>query len=232
MSDLNIPREFYPFSPRQLQVLSWWTPASPFHEHNGIIADGSIRAGKTLCMSISFVMWATQTFKGHNFAFCGKTIASLRRNVITPLKPKLVGLGYKVQDKVGENYLIIESGGVKNHFYLFGGHDESSQDLVQGITLAGVMFDEVALQPESFVNQATGRCSVEGSKFWFNCNPSERLHWFKVQWINQYRRRGLLYVHFMMEDNPSLSERMRERYRSMYVGMFYRRYILGQWCAA
>lgn len=60
----------------------------------------------------------------------------------------------------------------------FGGKDESSQDLIQGITLAGAFFDEVALMPQSFVNQATARCSVTGSKFWFNCNPGSPQHWF------------------------------------------------------
>jgi len=86
--------------------------------------------------------------------------------------------------------------------------------------------------PESFVNQTTGRCSVDGSKFWFNCNPEGRLHWFKIGWINKYVEKRLLYLHFTMEDNLSLVERVKERYRRMYTGVFYNRFILGRWCAA
>lgn len=223
---------FVAFSKRQKQVLTWWTDSSPYKDHNGIIADGSIRAGKTLTMAISFVMWAMTRFNGKNFGICGKTIGSLRRNVINDLKRTATSRGYVVEDRRGDNMLIIRRGSVCNLFYLFGGRDESSQNLVQGITLAGCLFDEVALMPESFVNQATARCSVEGAKLWFNCNPDGRLHWFKINWINKYRKNKFLYIHFTMDDNPSLSEATKARYRGMYVGVFFRRYIEGLWVAA
>ena len=179
---------FKPFSKKQLKILTWWLEDSPTKDMDGIIADGAIRSGKTLSMSLSFVMWAMQTFNGHNFGMCGKTIGSLRRNVITLLKLMLRARGYRVTDKRADNVLIIKRGAVENYFYLFGGRDESSQDLVQGATLAGVFFDEVALMPESFVNQATGRCSVDGSKFWFNCNPANPMHWFKLDRSHQGNR--------------------------------------------
>lgn len=89
-----------------------------------------------------------------------------------------------------------------------------------------------ALMPESFVNQATGRCSVEDSKYWFNCNPDGPYHWFKVNWIDKASEKKLLYLHFTMDDNLSLSEKIKERYRSMYYGVFFKRYILGLWCMA
>lgn len=224
--------KFRPFSRRQKMILTWWMPGSPYEHYDGIIADGSIRSGKTVSMSLSFVMWAMQNYNGYNFGLCGKSIGSLRRNVINALKQMLGGLGYQVQDKRADNYLIIRCSGVVNYFYMFGGKDESSQDLVQGITLAGVLLDEVALMPESFVDQATGRCSVEGAKLWFNCNPENRLHWFKLQWINRHVEKQLLYLHFTMDDNLSLSERTKERYRNLYVGVFFRRYILGEWVSA
>lgn len=95
-----------------------------------------------------------------------------------------------------------------------------------------LFFDEVALMPESFVNQATGRCSVEGSKFWFNCNPGGPLHWFKVNWIDKCKEKKCLYLHFTMDDNLSLSEKIKARYRGMYAGVFYLRYIKGLWAVA
>lgn len=95
------------------------------------------------------------------------------------------------------------------------------------ITLCSCFFDEVALMPESFVNQATGRCSVEGSKFFFNCNPDGPFHWFKKNWIDKTDEKNLIYLHFTMDDNLSLSEKIKNRYKSMYSGVFYNRYILG-----
>lgn len=228
---------FEPFSNKQKMILTWWRPSSPVSHLDGIIADGAIRSGKTLSMSLSFVMWAMDSFNGYNFAICGKTIGSLRRNVITTLKQMLRSRGYRVTDKRADNLLIIRRGKKSNIFYLFGGRDESSQDLVQGVTLAGVFFDEVALMPESFVNQATGRCSVDGSKFWFNCNPANPMHWFKINWIDAVKDdaekpKNLLYLHFMMDDNLSLSEDTKRRYKQMYSGVFYSRYILGRWVSA
>lgn len=226
------PFKFSPFSDRQLQVLRWWTESSPYRDCDGIIADGAIRSGKTLSMSISFVMWAMDTFEGQQFGLCGKSIGSLRRNVINPLIQVLPTLGYRVNERRMDNLLIISKGGRSNRFYEFGGKDESSQSIIQGITLAGILLDEVALMPESFVNQATSRCSVEGSKMFFNCNPSHRMHFFKLNWINQYMQKRLLYLHFTMDDNLSLSETIKQRYENMYAGVFYRRYIEGRWVAA
>jgi len=224
--------QFKPFSRKQRKVLNWWCKNSPVKDYDGIIADGAIRSGKTLSMSLSFALWAMNYFDGQNFAMCGKTIGSFRRNVLFWLKLMLRSRGYGVTDHRADNLVIVSRGDVENYFYIFGGKDESSQDLIQGITLAGVFFDEVALMPESFVNQATGRCSVEGSKFWFNCNPDGPYHWFKLNWIDRRKEKRLLYLHFTMDDNLSLSETIKERYRSMYTGVFFKRYILGLWCMA
>lgn len=224
--------QFKPFSSKQKQVLSWWCSNSPVKDNAGIIADGAIRSGKTVCMSLSFVFWAMETFSGQNFAMCGKTIGSFRRNVLFWLKIMLRSRGYHVTDHRADNLVEITRKGITNQFYIFGGKDERSQDLIQGITLAGVFFDEVALMPESFVNQATGRCSVDGSKYWFNCNPDGPYHWFKLNWLDKAKEKNLLVLHFTMDDNLSLSECIKERYRSMYTGVFFKRYILGLWAMA
>lgn len=223
---------FKPFSKKQRKVLNWWCDDSPVKDKDGIIADGAIRSGKTICMSLSFALWAMTRFNGQNFGMCGKTIGSFRRNVLFWFKMMLRSRGYKVVDHRADNLVVVSKGDTFNNFYIFGGKDESSQDLVQGITLAGVFFDEVALMPESFVNQTTGRCSVDGSKYWFNCNPDGPYHWFKQNWIDKIKEKNLLYLHFTMDDNLSLSEAIKERYRNNYTGVFYKRYILGLWAMA
>lgn len=226
--------KFAPFSDKQIKILTWWHDNSPVRHMDGIIADGAIRSGKTVSMSLSFVLWGMTMYRFQKFGMAGKTIGSFRRNVLFWLKLCLLARGYKVKDYRADNLMIVtnKKTKVENYFYIFGGKDERSQDLIQGITLAGMFFDEVALMPESFVNQATGRCSVEGSKLWFNCNPSNPSHFFKVDWIDKRKEKRLLYLHFVMDDNLSLSEEIKERYRRMYVGVFFKRYILGLWVAA
>lgn len=224
--------KFVPFSKKQLIALTWWCKNSPNNSKNGIICDGAVRSGKTVCMSLSFVSWSFTSFQNTSFALCGKTITSLRRNVVTPLIPMLKELGFEVTEKISQNYMEIKKGSVKNRFYLFGGRDESSASLIQGMTLGGVLFDEVALMPRSFVEQALARCSLNGSKFWFNCNPEHPYHWFYNEWILKTDEKNMLYVHFKMEDNPSLSKEIRLRYETLYTGAFYERFVEGKWVAA
>ena len=227
--------KFQKFSKKQRQIFTWWLPNSPVREAGGIIADGAIRSGKTVSMSLSYTMWSMANYDGQNFIMAGKTISSFKRNVLQNLKLMLTSRGYHwIYHISGDfpNMLEVSRNGRTNYFYIFGGKDEGSQDLVQGITAAGAFFDEVALMPESFVNQATGRCSVDGSKYWFNCNPDGPYHWFKTEWIDKREEKHLLYLHFTMDDNLSLSEKIKARYRSMYTGVFYRRYILGLWAMA
>ena len=225
---MNTPR----FSPKQRRVLTWWMPGGPDAGKDAIVCDGAVRSGKTMAMGLSFLLWAMLCFQNQRFGLCGKTIASLRRNVLSELLPRLTELGMVWQEKKSENLLTVRFQGRENQFYLFGGRDESSAALIQGITFAGVLLDEAALMPRSFVDQACARCSVAGSRLWFNCNPAGPNHWFYKTWIVEAEKRNCLRLHFTMEDNPSLTHAIRERYQRMYTGVFFQRYILGQWVQA
>ena len=224
---------FVPFSKKQKKVLSWWLHPT-FKDYDAIIADGSIRSGKTLVMSISFVMWSMSTFKSKNLGMCGKTVGSFKRNVWVLLKTILQLRGYKIRklSDVGDNAYAIRKGPVENYYYIFGGRDERSQDIIQGFTAAGFLFDEVVLMPKSFVMQAIGRCSETGAKLWFNCNPDSPYHWFKLEWIDMAKEKKALHINFLLDDNPSLTEDVKDKYKRRFVGLFYQRFILGLWVLA
>ena len=146
-----------PFSEKQMQVLCWWGEKSPHRNKLAVICDGAVRSGKTTCMGISFFLWAMARFQNTSFAVCGKTIRSVRRNVVAELIPKLKSMGFSMRVRQAENEIILSYQGRENRFYLFGGRDESS---------------------------------------------------------------------------PSLSEDVRKRYRTMFSGAFYSRFIEGKWTAA
>lgn len=101
---------FLEFSKKQRKVLNWWCASSPVKDYDGIIADGAIRSGKTLCMSLSFVIWALESFNGQNLGMCGKTIGSFRRNVLVLLKLMLVSRGYGVSDLRADNLVVVTKG--------------------------------------------------------------------------------------------------------------------------
>ena len=161
---------FEAFSPQQRRVLTWWL-APETRSLEAVICDGAVRSGKTMCMGMSFFLWAMGCFDGAAFGLCGKTVASLRRNLLTQVLPALGELGFQWEERVSQSRVKLRFGGRENTFYLFGGRDEGSAALIQGVTLAGVLLDEAALMPRSFVEQAYARCSVMGSRLWFSCNP-------------------------------------------------------------
>jgi len=200
-----------------------------------LICDGAVRTGKTVVMTIAFIIWAMETFDGCNFAICSKTVASAERNILKPLLSS-GELPYVMQYRRADRLLTCSMGTTSNTFYCFGGKDESSYELIQGITLAGVLLDEVALMPKSFVDQAMARTlTFSNAKIWFNCNPESYLHWFNQEWIipaDDGKRDNVVHLHFLMEDNPILTPDAIMDTSSMFTGAFYRRYILGEWCAA
>jgi len=220
------------FSGKQRIVMTWWMEKSPYREYDAIFCDGAVRSGKTLAMGLGFFLWAMSSFNGKKFGICGKTIGALRRNMLTEVLPWLEELGCKWKENRTEHLLRVKWKERENCFYIFGGMDEGSAALIQGITFAGVLLDEAALMPRSFVEQACARCSVEGSRLWFNCNPAGPGHWLYREWVLGAEKRNCLRLQFRMEDNPSLTEKIRQRYRKMYSGVFYKRYVLGQWVQA
>lgn len=217
-----------PISNKQMQILAF-----PFTKYDALIADGSIRSGKTAFMTIAFIDDAMRRYNNQRFGICGKTVDSTVKNIITPYMNVVYAKEkYNIQWRRTDKTLIVSNGDKENIFEIFGGKDESSFALIQGRTLAGVLFDEVALQPRSFVEQACARCSVDGSKIWFNCNPDSPKHWFYEEWICQLKKHNAIRLHFELDDNPSLSEHIKNRYKSMYSGVFYDRYIRGLWVVA
>ena len=214
------------FGGKQRVLATWWSGGS---EYDGVIAEGAIRSGKTWAMIVGFLLWSQASFSNSLFIVAGRTFGSLVRNVVTPMKAILENdLEWPYYYNRGDGYISIGT----NTYWLFGASSEQAQDALQGMTAAGCMLDEVALFPKSFVEQAIGRCSVKGSKLWFNCNPSYPEHYVKTELVDKADEKRLLHLKFMMPDNPTLAPEIIERYERMYAGVFYDRYVRGLWVAA
>ncbi|MCE5200828.1 MAG: PBSX family phage terminase large subunit [Armatimonadota bacterium] len=223
--------KFRPMSRKQKKVLSWWRSGSPYAGYDGIIADGSIRSGKTIVFILSFILWSIHEFAdgGYNFIISGRTIGALKRNVIGPMLQILKALRIAYEYNRSENYLIFRG----NTYYLFGTDNEASQDVVQGLTAAGWLADEVALHHPEFITQALGRLlSIPNSLFWWNCNPESPNHAVNTEYILKAHEKHILHLHFTLDDNLTLSQKAKERAKRTFAGVFYKRYILGLWVAA
>lgn len=215
------------FSDKQKRLATWWSGASS--KYDGVIAEGAVRSGKTWAMITGFILWSQSRFSRRNFIVAGRTIGSLTRNVVMPMLTILgQELGFPFEYNRGNGFVRVGT----NTYWLFGASSEQAQDVIQGMTAAGCLLDEVALMPRSFVDQALARCSVDGAKFWWNCNPSYPTHYVKKDFIDKAREKHLLVMKFDMGDNPTLSESVRQRYERMYSGVFYDRFIRGLWVVA
>ena len=209
-------------------MLEWWRKDG----FDAVICDGAVRSGKTFAMGVSFFLWAMSRFHRERFGLCAASINGVRRNLLGQVRPVLEGLGFRWEETISRNEVVVRGGGRENVFYLYGGGDEGSYAAVRGGRRGGVLLDEAALMPRSFVEQACARCSVRDGRIWFSCNPAGPEHWFYKEWICRAGEKNALYLRFTMEDNPGLPVKVRERYERMFRGSFYRRYVLGEWAAA
>ena len=219
--------------PTMLSEKQWQIFCFGSTSYDALICDGAIRSGKTSVMSVAFIEWAMENFDRCNFIIGGVSVESSKRNVINPIMSTQYILSqYAVTWMGTSNCLVVANNKKVNNFYVFGGQDESSFRKVQGLTAAGCFLDEVVLMPRSFVEQCLARCSVDGSKLWFSCNPGSPSHWFYENWVTRCKEQNAYRIHFSLRDNPSLSEHVIKRYESMYTGVFKSRYVDGEWVAA
>lgn len=221
--------DFKPFSPKQIQLIEWWHQGSGYEDNDLVVADGAIRSGKTIAMISGFMAWSLHPdVYGGNFIIAGRSMGALKRNVIAPLLQIVSSWGITANYNRSENVITIG----ENTYYLFGASNEKSQDVLQGLTASGAYADEIALFPKSFCDQMIARCSEPNSRIWFNCNPAGPAHWFKKEFIDKAQEKRIAHLKFKLDDNNTLTEEIKDRYRRMYTGVFYDRYILGRWVAA
>lgn len=218
-----------PISEKQLKILAF-----PYTKYQALILDGAVRTGKTSVGMVSFVDWAMREFNNTNFIIGGKTVGSARKNIIEPFMAlSRTQKMYSVKYRIDGNRMIVRHGRKINTFLVYGGKDESSYTLVQGLTAAGVFLDEVPLLAQSFVNQCLSRTiSFDNARYIFTMNADNPAQWFYKDWIGQLQKHNAYRVHFELKDNPALTQEQIDNTANTYDGVFYDRYILGLWVAA
>lgn len=226
--------KFSPFSIQQQKLMHWWRPPLVSSQCDFVVADGAIRSGKTIACIIGFLTWSQEMFAGQSFILAGKTMGALKKNVIRPMLQILEAWGWPYNYVRSGTDARIEIG--TNTYYLYGANTEAAQDALQGLTAAGAYLDEAALFPKSFVDQAIGRCSIDGAKIWMNCNPAGPHHYIREEYLDpeQMKKKKVYHLHFTMDDNLSLSQKRKEAYKNAWPhgSVFYKRFILGKWVAA
>ena len=190
------------------------------------IAEGAVRSGKTAAATMAFTMKALA--EGGNYIVAGRSMGSVKRNILPELQNACKGLGGELMISWADSTGRIGD----TTFHFFGATNEKSQDTLQGFTASGAFLDEALLMPMSFIQQAQARCSVEGASVMMTMNPESPFHPVKTDYIDRADEINACVRKFVMDDNPGLSEERKKFYATSFRGVFYRRYVLGEWCAA
>ncbi|MEU6342207.1 PBSX family phage terminase large subunit [Streptomyces sp. NPDC046977] len=195
------------------------------------LSEGSIRSGKTFSSLLRWLVYVATAPRGGELAVVGRTRDSINRNVFGPLMdPSLFGsLAKHVHYTNGASTATI----LGRTIHILGASDAKAEKVLRGLTCAGAYIDELTVISEDFFQQLLGRCSVDGAQIFATTNPDSPAHWVRRRFLDRLGKLEDWRVwHFQLDDNPALSEKVKNRYKRMYTGLWFRRFILGEWVAA
>ena len=195
------------------------------------IFEGAIRSGKTIVSLLRFLM-AVLFARGGVIVVIARTRDSAYRNVFEPLmNPALFGpLARLVHYTAGAPTARI----LGRTVHVLGASDAKSEKVLRGLTVALAYVDEVTVIPEEFFTQLLGRMSPPGAKLFGTTNPDSPAHWLKAKFLDRINTTltGWRSWHFQLDDNPALTEEYKHQIKTEFTGLWYRRFVQGEWVAA
>ena len=209
-------------------------PLSPLQERSIAQADswlnvweGSVRSGKTIASLLRWLMYVSNRPKGGDLAIIGRTYDTVSRNVFGPLTdPSITGpASKKISYTRGASVANI----LGHQVEIITANDARAEARLRGLTGAGAYVDEWTLIPKDFFSRLVDRQSIAGAKIFCTTNPDNPAHWVKKDWLDRALELGIRTWHFTLDDNPGLPAEYVARMKKAYTGLWYRRYILGQW---
>lgn len=195
------------------------------------IWDGSIRSGKTIGSILRWLMFIARAPRGGELVMIGRTRDTVWRNVIAPMQD--VSLFGPIAATVIGNYGAPTVTILGRRIYVLGAHDAKAEKIIRGLTVAGAYVDEVTTLSEEFFTQLLGRMSVPGAQLFGTTNPDSPGHWLKRKFLDRiaalpdWRR-----FHFTLDDNPTLTAAYVTSIKREFTGLWFRRFILGEWVQA
>jgi len=189
------------------------------------ILEGSVRSGKTWISLVLWAFWVSQMPKDKAFLMVAKTLTSLRRNTLD-LMSTMFGSNFSYSLPAKEAHLFGRL------VYLEGVNDARAESKIRGMTLQGAYCDEITLFTEDFFTMLLSRLSEPGAKLFGTTNPDNPNHWFKTKYLDRKDELDMLVMKFLIDDNEFLDPEYVKQLKAEYTGIFYNRFILGEWVLA
>lgn len=195
------------------------------------MTEGSIRSGKTIITLTRWAMFITKAPKTGELVMIGRTRDAVWRNCIAPLQsPELFG---PLADNVTGNHGAPTVNILGRKVHILGASDVKAEKVIRGMTVAGAYVDEATTIPEEFFTQLLGRMSVKGARMFASTNPDNPAHWMKTKFLDRLDKlTDWKSWHFGLDDNPSLTDSYKNSIKTEFTGLWYKRFILGEWVAA
>ena len=194
--------------------------------HRINLLHGSVRSGKTWISLVLWCVWIQNMPLDKSYIMTAKTLSTLKRNCLDTLE-RLAGkehFSYSLSKKEGRLF--------GRKIYLEGVADSGAESKIRGMTLQGAYCDELTLFTEEFFGMLLSRLSESGARLFGTTNPDSPQHWLKVNYIDRSDQLDMLVFKFLIDDNTFLDPKYVEELKKEYTGVFYRRFILGEWCNA
>lgn len=193
---------------------------------------GAIRAGKTVASVLAFFLGVWRAPGTGIILIVGRTLQTIERNVIELMQDEAIygPLARQVHHTRGSSTAVI----LGRTVHLIGANDVGAEAKIRGLTAYLAMVDEATLIPENFWTQLQGRLSVPGARCLATTNPDNPQHYLKKKFIDRAGEPGMdvKVFHFYMDDNPQLGADYIARKKAEFTGVFYKRFIRGEWVAA
>jgi PBSX family phage terminase large subunit len=190
------------------------------------LLEGSVSSGKTWISLVCWGFWLATMPQNQLYLMCGKSLTTLKRNCLIPLEAMFGQSNFSFSTSAKEAYLF------GRRILLEGANDARSEGKIRGLTLQGAYCDELTLFPKDFFVMLLSRLRVPGAKLIATTNPDSPQHWLKREYIDRMAELDMLTMRFLLEDNTTLDPQYVAAVKAEYTGVFYSRFILGEWCVA
>ena len=211
------------YTAKQLQLMRMWRHKK-LHRLN--LLEGSVRSGKTWISLVLWGFWIATMPSDKQYLMCGKSLTTLKRNCLVPLEELFGTSNFQFSTSAKEASLF------GRRILLEGANDARSEAKIRGLTLQGAYCDELTLFPKDFFVMLLSRLSLPGAKLIATTNPDSPEHWLKKEYIDRSAELDMLVMRFLLDDNTTLDAQYVAAIKSEYTGVFYNRFILGEWCLA
>lgn len=193
--------------------------------HRITLLYGSVRSGKTFVSLLKWALVVGESPVNSTHLIVGRSITTIKRNCLSLLE-ELIGVknfNYSLSQKQGKLF--------GRTIYIEGANDIRAESKIRGMTLTTAYVDELTLIGVDFYTMLLSRLSQPKAKLIATTNPDTPNHYVFTD-IIQNEEIDRECIKFKLDENTFLDEDYIKNLKKEYTGVYYSRFVNGDWVAA